>query len=111
MATEKDFQKDMDALRADLAALADTVNRLATETADVHATVKKNFKKAAKRAAGVGEQFAEDAKHLGDHAAEAASDAAAAGMATLEDQIKRHPMTAVLGALGVGFLLGVMGRK
>jgi ElaB/YqjD/DUF883 family membrane-anchored ribosome-binding protein len=111
MATDKDFQKDMEAIRADLAALADTVNRLASETADVHAKVKKNFKKAAKQATNVGEQFAEDAKHLGGHAAEAAADAASAGMASLEDQIKRHPLTAVLGALGAGFLLGVMGRK
>lgn len=111
MATEKDFQKDMDALRADLAALADTVNKLASDTADVRDTVTKNLGKAAKRAANVGGQFAADAKVLSDHAAEAATDAASAGMASLEDQIKQHPVTAVLGALGVGFLIGVMGRK
>jgi ElaB/YqjD/DUF883 family membrane-anchored ribosome-binding protein len=111
MATEKDFQKDMEAIRADLAALADTVNRLASDTADVHAKVKKNFKKAARQAADAGEQFAADARGLGGHAAEAATDVASAGIASLEDQIKRHPVTAVLGALGAGFLIGVMGRK
>jgi ElaB/YqjD/DUF883 family membrane-anchored ribosome-binding protein len=53
----------------------------------------------------------EDTMQLGSDTAEAAADAAQAGMATLESQIKRNPMSAVLVALGIGFVVGIIGRK
>ena len=54
---EKDFQKDLEALRADIAALTDTVGSLAAQAAKAEAAIAKNVRKAAKGAAGTGERF------------------------------------------------------
>jgi ElaB/YqjD/DUF883 family membrane-anchored ribosome-binding protein len=38
-------------------------------------------------------------------------DAPAAGLAMIENEIKRNPLNAVLIALGIGFVAGLLGRK
>jgi ElaB/YqjD/DUF883 family membrane-anchored ribosome-binding protein len=53
----------------------------------------------------------EETQQLGADTADAAFDAAGAGVASLETQIRRNPMSAVLVALGVGFLLGIVGHR
>ena len=108
---EKDLQNDMEAIRADIAALTDTVGKLASEAVKAQAAIAKNVKKAAKSAGAVGEEMWEEAQQLGSDTADAAADAAHAGMASLENQIKRNPVNAVLIALGVGFLVGLVGHK
>ena len=57
---EKDFQNDLDALRADIAALTDTVGSLAAQAAKAEAAVTKGVKKAAKGAIGTGEDMLEE---------------------------------------------------
>jgi ElaB/YqjD/DUF883 family membrane-anchored ribosome-binding protein len=108
---EKDFQKDIEALRADISALTDTVGKLATEAVKAQKAFGGGMKSAAKGASKVGEEFWEETQQLGADAAEAASDAAQAGVASLEGQIRRNPMSAVLIALGVGFVVGILGHK
>lgn len=108
---ERDFQKDVEAIRADIAALTDTVGKLATEAVKAQAAFGKNMKAAAKSASRVGEEMWEETQQLGADAAEAAGDAAQAGVASLEAQIKRNPMSAVLIALGIGFVVGILGHK
>jgi ElaB/YqjD/DUF883 family membrane-anchored ribosome-binding protein len=108
---EQEFQKDLDTIRADIAALTDTVGKLATEASKAQAAMAKTARAAGKKAAGIGEEMWDEAMQLGQDTAEAASHAAAAGVSTLEKEIRRNPFTSVLIALGVGFLVGVVGRK
>jgi len=108
---EKDFQEDITALRADIAALTDTVGKLAAEAAKAQSAFAKDVKKAAKGAARVGEEAWDETVQLGADARDAAVDAAGAGMATIERQIREKPINAVLIALGIGFLVGLVGRK
>jgi ElaB/YqjD/DUF883 family membrane-anchored ribosome-binding protein len=108
---EKDFQKDLEALRADIAALTETVGSLAAQAAKAEAAIARNVRKAAKSAVGTGEEMWDEGVQLGEDAARAAVHGAHAGVSTLEDQIKKNPMNAVLIALGVGFLVGIVGHK
>jgi ElaB/YqjD/DUF883 family membrane-anchored ribosome-binding protein len=108
---EKDLQTDIEAIRADISALTDTVGKLASEAMKAQAAFTKDAKKAAKAAGRIGEEVWEEAQQLGADGVDAATDAAQAGMASLEKQIKRNPVNAVLIALGVGFLVGFIGHK
>ena len=108
---EKDFQKDLEALRADIAALTDTVGSLAAQAAKAEAAISKNVKKAVKGAAGTSGEIWDEGVQLGHDSAQAAVDGAQAGVAGLEQQIRKNPMNAVLIALGVGFLVGIVGHK
>jgi len=108
MAREKDIQKDIEAIRADIAALSDTLGRLASAVHDARSTMRDSMKTAAKDAAketaGAGEELFADTVKLG-------SDTADAAVSSLDAIIRRNPITAVLTALGIGFLLGMMGRR
>lgn len=108
---EKDFQNDLDALRADIAALSDTVGKLASEAVKAQAAFAKDARKAAKAAGKVGAEMWDETQQLGADSYDAAADAAQAGMATLENQIKRSPVSAVLIALGIGFVIGLIGTR
>ncbi len=115
MPAEKDLQKDLEALRADIAGLTETVGRLAAEMSDARATMRDTMKdsvrSAASNAAAAGEEFLNDAMKLGGDAAGAAGEAARARMASLEGEIRRNPISAILAALGIGFIVGIMGRR
>jgi len=108
---EKDLHKDIDAIRADIQTLSDTVGKLAAEAARTQETIAKTVRKAAGRVAGAGEEFVDEAAHLGKEAAGAATDAAEVSIAAVEREIKRNPVGAVLVALGVGFLVGMIGHR
>ena len=108
---EKDLQSDIEAIRADIAALTDTVGKLASEAVKAQAAFTKDAKRAAKAAGRVGEEMWEEAQQLGSNGMDAATDAAHAGVASLEAQIKRSPVSAVLIALGIGFVVGLLGHK
>lgn len=108
---ETDFQKDLEALRADIAALTDTVGKLASEAVKARSAIGGNVKTAAKKAGKLGEELWQETQQIGSDTAEAASDAAGAGVASLERQIRNNPMSAVLIALGAGFVLGMLGHK
>lgn len=108
---EKEFQSDIETLRADIATLTETVGKLAGEAAKAQAAMGKTMRKAAKGAASVGEEAWDEAVNLGQDAAGAARDATHAGISSLERQIKANPLNAVLLALGTGFLFGLFGRK
>ncbi len=111
MAADKDLQKDLEAIRADIAALTDTVGRLAKDMAEARATMRERVKSAAGDAAAAGGDLFTDAMKLGGDAAGAAGDAAHEGLASLESEIRRKPISAVLAALGIGFIVGIIGRR
>ena len=108
---EKDFQNDLEAIRVDVKALSDTVGNLIAEASKAQAAMGKTIKKAAKNAAGDVEEMWDGAVNLGHDAAEATRIAAHAGVSTIDTEIKRNPIYAVLISLGIGFLVGILNRK
>src|SRR5665213_3631012 len=111
MANETDFRKDFDSLRADVAALTGTVGKLATVAEKAQVAMSKTVKRAVHNPAGVGEEIWDEVADLGNDSAKAARDAAHMGVSTLENEIKRNPLRSVLVALGVGFIVGMLGHK
>ena len=71
----------------------------------------KTLKKAAKNAAGDVEEMWDGVVNLGHDAADATRSAAHVGVSTVEREIKRNPLYAVLIALSIGFLVGIFNRK
>ncbi len=108
---EKDFQDDLKALRADIAALTATVGDFASQASRAEADVTKRVKKAAKGAIGTGEEMLDEGVELGHDAAKAAASGARAGASSLEHLIEKNPMNAILLALGIGLVVGFVGRK
>ena len=91
--------------------MTDTVGSLALQATRAEADVTKRVKKAAKGAIGTGEDLLEEGVELGHDAARAATSGARAGVSSLEHLIEQNPMNAVLVALGIGLVVGFVGRK
>lgn len=106
--TDTDLGQNFNQLRADIAALSESVARLASEGA---ASAKSQFQDSAGRASRgasvAGEQLYQNASILGRDAVNTANVAAA----QIESQIARNPVTTVLVALGIGFAIGAMSRR
>ena len=94
---EKDFQHDVDTIRADIAALTDTVGKLASET--LSAAVGRAPTKRGKRARASNEMW-EETHELGADVMDAA-----------EHLVTRNPRKAVLIALGVGLVVGLLSLR
>src|ERR1700691_1372081 len=95
--TASDLSADLDALRADIARLSDTMAGLVRAQA--------NSAGAAVRGA-VG-----DAREQLAQAANQAQERALGAAADLERRIERNPLTAVLIAAGIGIALGMMSKS
>src|ERR1051326_2680216 len=105
----KDFQTDLEAIRSDIAALTENVRQLANEGSKAQAAMAKTVKKAAKASAGIGAKMWAEAAELGHDTSEAMTDAAHAGVSHLKKQIKQNPVNSALIALGIGFVVGLIG--
>ncbi len=108
---DEDPAEHFERIRADIAALGETVAQLASDTAGIQATLKRRVNAAAKQAAQTGSDMLGEATALGEEAIEAAARGATAAVDTIETQIARNPLTAVLIALGFGFAVGLLSRK
>lgn len=111
MATEKDLADHLETIRKDIASLSETVGQLVSDTAGIQASLKKRVSAAAKQATAAGEQLVSDAADMGNDAMHAVAREASAAVNTVEREIARNPLTAVLIALGAGFAIGLMSRK
>ena len=108
---EKDFNDDLEAIRADIKALSDGVGNLVAEASKAQSAIGKAIKKAAKNAVGDVEEMWDGAVSLGHDTAEATRGAAHAGASTIGRQIRRNPISVVLISLGIGILVGILNRK
>ena len=100
--------QSLDQLRADIAALSETVARLASEAAaSARSQITDSTGRATRGASAAGEQIYQNAAVLGRDAA----DTAHIATAQIESQIARNPLATVLVALGLGFALGVVSRR
>lgn len=105
---QDDIGQHLERLRADFITLSETVARLASESAaGTQSQLRDTATKAAHKVAAAGEHVYQDAAKLSQDAIDTAQ--AAAGK--LEAQIARNPMSAVLAALGAGFVIGLLSRR
>lgn len=101
---DKDLAEQIDIIRADIASLTKTVSQLVSDTAGIHASLKQRISNAARSAVN-------EAEKLGGEAMHAAARGATAAVTSVEAQIERNPLTAVLIALGLGVAIGLLSRK
>ena len=87
------------------------VETLKSELANVSATLAELLKSGVRQGRAKAERTAEQYLRQGQEQADAAMDSARAYGEALEGQITKNPFTAVLVALGLGYLVGLMGRR
>jgi len=92
-ATEE-LKEELQALRADLAKLVETVKAMGVEQAD---SAMHSAREAIDHAADKVRAKAAEAQRRGEAAAE-----------DLEAMVNRHPLTSILAAIGLGYLVGRM---
>jgi ElaB/YqjD/DUF883 family membrane-anchored ribosome-binding protein len=108
---DQDFGEHIEKIRADIAALRETMAQLVSDTAGIQASLKRRVDAAAQRAVRAGEELVDEAGALGDEAMRAAARTAGAAVGDLEARIARNPLSSVLIALGLGFAVGILGRR
>jgi ElaB/YqjD/DUF883 family membrane-anchored ribosome-binding protein len=98
------LEQDMEALTAQVEALKADLSGIAATLADLVKTGAREGKATFSRTA---EHYMNESRRQAD----AALDEARAYGEALEGQIARNPFSAVLVALGLGFLIGLMSRR
>jgi ElaB/YqjD/DUF883 family membrane-anchored ribosome-binding protein len=107
-ATYERLEKDVTAVKNDIAALTDQITDAINSFAG---TASKQARRGYKQARANAEQAVDDMSERGSAMMDAAHDAASSLEETLEDAITQRPLATVALALGVGFLIGVTWRR
>jgi ElaB/YqjD/DUF883 family membrane-anchored ribosome-binding protein len=107
-ATRERLEKDVAAVRNDIAALTDQI----TDALNTFAgSAKKQARRGYKEARANVDQAMSDAQDRGGAMMDAAQDAAYSIEETLEEVITQRPLATVGIAIGLGFLIGVTWRR
>jgi ElaB/YqjD/DUF883 family membrane-anchored ribosome-binding protein len=107
-ATQERLEKDVAAVKNDIAALTDQI----TDALNTFAgSAKKQARRGYKEARANVDQVVSDASERGGAMMDAAQDAAYSIEETLEDVITQRPLATVGLAIGLGFLIGVTWRR
>ncbi len=107
-ATYEPLEKDVDAVKNDISALADQISEvLEAFKGDARKQAKRTYKQARANVDSV----MSDASKRGGEALDAAQDYASTLEESLEDAITQRPLAAVGLAVGLGFLIGVTWRR
>jgi ElaB/YqjD/DUF883 family membrane-anchored ribosome-binding protein len=107
-ATYERLEKDVTAVKNDIAALTDQI----TDAINTFAgTAQKQARRGYKQARANVDSALDDASERGGAMLDAAQDAAYSIEETLEDVITQRPLATVGIALGIGFLIGVTWRR
>lgn len=107
-ATYERLEKDVTAVKDDIAALTDQITDALNTFAGV---AKKQARRGYKEARAQVDSALDDASDRGSAMLSAAQDAAGSIEDTLEDMIVQRPIATVGLALGLGFLIGAMWRR
>ncbi len=91
--------------------LQEQIETLKTDLASISTTLSDLVKSGVREGRAKAERTADYYKRQGKEQAEAAVDSARAYGEALEGHIERNPFSAVLVALGLGFLIGLMSRR
>ena len=107
-ATYERLEKDVTAVKNDIAALTDQITDAINSFAG---TASKQARRGYKQARANAEQAVDDMSERGSAMMDAAHDAASSLEETLEDAITQRPLATVGVALGLGFLIGLTWRR
>ena len=107
-ATYERLEKDVNAVKNDIAALADQITDVLNSFAG---TAGKQARRGYKQARANVDQAVDDMSERGAAAMGAAQDAAYSMEESLEDVITQRPLATVGIALGLGFLIGAAWRR
>ena len=107
-ATYERLEKDVTAVKNDIAALTDQITDALNNFAG---TAGKQARRGYRQARAGAEQAVDDMSERGSAMMDAAQDAASSIEESLEDVITQRPLATVGLALGLGFLLGAMWRR
>ena len=107
-ATYERLEKDVNAVKNDIAALADQITDVLNSFAG---TAGKQARRGYKQARANVDQAVDDMSERGSAAMGAAQEAAYSIEETLEDAITQRPLATVGLALGLGFLIGAVWRR
>jgi ElaB/YqjD/DUF883 family membrane-anchored ribosome-binding protein len=99
---------DFNALRRDLNSLKDTVTRFASQAGNEAA---RSAREITSNVAGQVGDVSSDLADKGAHLASSATQQAKTFAAELESMARRNPLGAIAGAVIVGVLIGMMGRR
>lgn len=107
-ATSGRLQKDLDAVKNDISALADQISDVIEAfKGDARKQAKRTYKQARSNV----DSMMSDASKRGSEALDMAQDYAGTLEESLEDAITQRPLAAVGLAVGLGFLIGVTWRR
>ena len=107
-ATYERLQKDVEAVKNDISALADQISDVIEAfKGDARKQARRTYKQARAKV----DSMMSDASQRGSEALEAAQDYAGTLEESLEDAITQRPLAAVGLAIGLGFLIGVTWRR
>jgi len=107
-ATYERLEKDVTAVKNDIAALTDQItDALNSFAGNASRQARRGYKQARANA----ESTMDDMSERGSAMLDAAQDAASSIEETLEDAITRRPLATVGLALGIGFLIGMTWRR
>jgi ElaB/YqjD/DUF883 family membrane-anchored ribosome-binding protein len=107
-ATQQRLEKDVAAVKNDIAALTDQITDALNSFAG---TAKTQARRGYKQARENVDATVDDMSERGSAMMDAAQDAASSIGETLEDAITQRPLATVGLALGIGFLIGVTWRR
>ena len=107
-ATYERLEKDVTAVKNDIAALTDQITDALNSFAG---TATKQARRGYKQARANAEQTMDDMSERGSAMMDAAHDAASSIEESLEDVITQRPLATVGLAIGLGFLIGVTWRR
>ena len=107
-ATYERLEKDVTAVKNDIAALTDQITDALNSFAG---TAGKQARRGYKQARANADQAVDDMSERGSAMMDAAQGAASSIGETLEDAITERPLATVGIALGIGFLIGVTWRR
>jgi ElaB/YqjD/DUF883 family membrane-anchored ribosome-binding protein len=107
-ATYERLEKDVAAVKNDIAALADQITDVLNSFAG---TTKKQARRGYKQARANVDSAVDDMSDRGAAVMDAAQDAAYSIEESLEDVITQRPLATVGLALGIGFLIGAIWRR
>jgi ElaB/YqjD/DUF883 family membrane-anchored ribosome-binding protein len=107
-ATYERLEKDVNAVKNDIAALTDQITDALNSFAG---TASKQARRGYKQARANAEEAMGDMSERGSAMMDAAQDTASSIEESLEDVITQRPLATVGLALGLGFLIGAMWRR
>jgi ElaB/YqjD/DUF883 family membrane-anchored ribosome-binding protein len=104
----KSAGSDLQAIRDDLNSLKDTLSRFMSQASD---EALKSARQLTSNVAGQVSDVASDLANRGSQLASSAGDQAKTFANELEGMARRNPLGALAGAVAIGVLIGVMGRR